>query len=68
MADNRFWVIGGEFRSTDFNEIKEGTGQIYGPFGSREEAQQVWRVNSEEHRSSCCTRFSVVQEGARASA
>ncbi len=66
MGSKNFWVIGGEFRSTDFDELMDGTAQLLGPFGSRSEAEEVWRDTSEQHRSQCTVRYTIVQEPVRA--
>jgi hypothetical protein len=68
MNDHRYWVVGGEFRSTQFDELLDGSGRVFGPFESRSDAEQVWRDTSEQHRSSCCTRFTIVQEPQRVAA
>lgn len=43
---DEFWVVGGEYTDTDFNEIKPGTEVRLGPYGSYEEARQVWKDRS----------------------
>jgi hypothetical protein len=64
MATTRYWVVGGEFRSAEFDELIGGTGRMWGPFDMRSDAESVWREESELYRSSCCTRFTIVTEGA----
>ena len=66
MASTRFWVVGGEFRSFEFDELMEGTGRIFGPFATRAVAESVWRDASERHRSQSTVRFTIVHEPARA--
>jgi hypothetical protein len=66
MAGIRFWVVGGEFRSFEFDELMEGTERVFGPFASRAAAEAVWRDTSERHRSQGTVRFSIVAEPARA--
>jgi hypothetical protein len=68
MSEQRYWVIGGEFRSTQFDELLDGSARVFGPFDSQSTAERVWRDNSEQYRSSCCTRFTIVQEPQRAAA
>ena len=65
MASKRYFVIGGEYRSLDFDQIIDGTGRVIGPFSSLTHAEYAWRAISEEHRSNCNMRFTIVQEGAR---
>lgn len=68
MASSRYWVVGGEFRSIAFDELLDGSGRVLGPFDSQSAAEQVWRSTSEEHRSQCNVRFTIVQENGRAAA
>jgi len=63
MQTQRFWVVGGEFRSMHFDEVVAGTEQLLGPFLDRHEAEQEWRKISEQHRHRCAVRFSIVREG-----
>ena len=65
MANKRYWVIGGEYRSLDFDQIIDGTGRVIGPFSSATHAEYAWRAISEEYRSNCNMRFTIVMEGAR---
>ena len=66
MSNNRFWVIGGEYASTAFDRVVEGTERILGPYLGREEAHRAWEEVAVETRSVCLARFTIVQEGARA--
>ena len=63
MQTQRFWVIGGEFRSMHFDQVVAGTEQLLGPFLDQDEAEQEWRKISEQHRHRCVVRFSIVREG-----
>ena len=62
MSTTRYWVVGGEFRSPEFDALIDGTGRIWGPFATRGDAENVWREESERRRWSCCTRFAVLTE------
>lgn len=64
----RFWVIGGEYKTVQFDQMVDGTERLFGPFVDRGEAESTWRMQSERHRSQCCTRFSIVEERALAAA
>jgi hypothetical protein len=66
MSKSRFWVVGGQFRSLEFEEIVDGTECLFGPFDTRDDAERRWREVSEENRWRCNVRFTIVQEGARA--
>jgi len=56
----QFWVIGGEYRDSDFHEIEPETSRVFGPFRSYDEANQIWRQRSEMSRSRAYTRYSIV--------
>jgi hypothetical protein len=62
MTNNRYWVVGGEFQSTAFDRLVDGTERVFGPFTSRDEAEQVWRHTSERHRPRCNVRFTILHE------
>ena len=62
---SNFWVIGGEFGSMNFHKLVEGSAQVQGPFKTRGEAEDAWRVVSEENRHKAGVRFSIVEEPAR---
>jgi hypothetical protein len=64
MSTTRYWVVGGKFQSLEFDTLTDGTGRIWGPFETHSGAEDVWRDVSEQHRWSCCTRFTIVQENA----
>jgi hypothetical protein len=65
---SNFWVIGGEFGSMNFHKLVEGSAQVQGPFKTRKEAEDAWRVVSEENRHKAGVRFSIVEEPSRVSA
>jgi Domain of unknown function (DUF4170) len=56
----QFWVIGGEYRDTDFNEIDPATSHVFGPFGDYDSANVVWRERSMEHRAKAYVRYAIV--------
>jgi hypothetical protein len=62
MSNSRFWVVGGEYRSLDFDEVIDGTQCLLGPFDEFDAAQQSWREISERHRTSCNVRFTIASE------
>ena len=41
-----FYVIGGEFTDTSFEEVLTRSNQIHGPFRSHDEAMSKWRALS----------------------
>lgn len=60
---NRFWVVGGEYKDTRFNEVKDGTSQVFGPFDSYEKARAKWQAAVESTRSNAYMRFTIAREG-----
>jgi len=62
MIKSRFWVVGGEYTSCDCETIVQGTERVVGPFESRTEAEQTWRILSEDHRPQAQVRFTIAQE------
>jgi hypothetical protein len=66
MSKSQFWVVGGQFRSLEFEKIVDGTERLVGPFDTRDDAECTWRQLSEENRWRCTVRFTIVQESPRA--
>ncbi len=60
-----YWVVGGSYRDADFAALKEGTGEVYGPFLTYDEALGSWNARTERSRAEATTRFSVVVTAAR---
>ncbi|WP_343562445.1 DUF4170 domain-containing protein [Kiloniella sp. b19] len=67
MSHSKFWIVGGEFTSTDFSQVVAGTEQLQGPFNCREEAMTTWRNISEERRGECNVRYIILSEPAAGS-
>ena len=67
MNDNqiRFWVVGGEYLSTEFADLIDGTALVLGPYSEWEDARRVWKHLATATRSSCCTRYSIAEERVR---
>jgi hypothetical protein len=64
MSTLRYWVVGGTFQSLEFDALRDGTGRMWGPFETHSDAKAIWREVSEQHRWSCCTRFTIAQDNA----
>ena len=62
MSNSRFWVVGGEYRSLAFDELIGGTERLLGPYDQQDAAERSWRDISEQHRSRCNVRFTIVEE------
>jgi len=60
-----FWVVGGTYRDSEFAALREGTGELYGPFASYEDALSSWRDCAAKTRSQATTRYSVVMTAPR---
>jgi hypothetical protein len=54
----QFWVIGGEFRDTSFNEMIEEA-QAFGPFPSYDTALQLWKERSQATRPLAHVRYTI---------
>lgn len=58
-----YWVIGGEYRDTDFRELVEGaTEDKLGPFSSYQEAKAAWQGRAWATVDSCNKRYRIVEE------
>lgn len=59
----RFWVVGGHYRNTRFNEFAEGRNEErYGPFERYEDAQAEWQRLSWAEVDNCHVRYRIVEE------
>ncbi len=59
----RYWVIGGEYESTAFDKLLDGTERIMGPYGDPDDARKAWEDIAVATRSVCTARFTIVREG-----
>lgn len=67
LAMKRFWVVGGEYKSTAFKETVDGRPpRRYGPFATMEEAQARWAALSWAEVDNCHTRYAIEAEDAPA--
>lgn len=64
--DTQYWVIGADYRATDFTVVVEGTLQVSGPYADHAEATQAWRTQSEAHRHKALTRFTIASSASSA--
>lgn len=56
----QFWVIGGEYRDPEFQDMDLATSSVHGPFRDYDEANLVWREHSMQTRSQHAMRFAIV--------
>ena len=55
-----FWVVGGCYRDASFVALREGSGEVHGPFASYDDALNHWRDCTAKTRSQATARYSVV--------
>jgi hypothetical protein len=60
----QFWVVGGEFRDTDFNRLA-GPAEATGPFADYETAFKEWERRSMEMKRHAHVRYTIVSNQAR---
>ena len=59
----RYWVIGGEYKTTDFRDMANGKGPLrFGPFETYEQAKAAWQAQSWANVDSCHHRFTIVKD------
>tara|TARA_B100000989_G_scaffold291917_1_gene267070 strand:- start:243 stop:425 length:183 start_codon:yes stop_codon:yes gene_type:complete len=58
-----YWVVGGKYRDTNFQEIEDGFEiEKYGPFESSEKAREVWDHYSWKNVDDCFIRYTIIKE------
>ncbi|HEX9702789.1 MAG TPA: hypothetical protein VGA19_08035 [Rhodospirillales bacterium] len=58
----KYWIVGGTYTNTDFNELVGGEAEVKGPYLDRDDAVQAWRRLASETRHDCLSRFSIAEE------
>ena len=58
----RFWVIGGEYRNCQFDEIVPGTEEISGPIPDELHARMEWQRLTFRDRCQATERYSICVE------
>ena len=59
-----FWVVGGEYRDTDFNRLT-GPAEALGPFPDYDQAYKEWERRSLEMKRHVHVRYTIVGNAAR---
>ena len=59
MPEVKYYVIGGEYTSTQFEKLVEGTGEVYGPY-NKEQADKEWWSLTSKSVDNCMIRYNVV--------
>ena len=62
----RFWVIGGEYRDCEFDEVVPGTEEISGPFPDALRARTEWQRLTFRDHCGATTRYAICVEPNRA--
>jgi hypothetical protein len=50
-----YWVKGGIFETTEFENVCDGTEECYGPFETLEEAEEAWKRATFTSKLDICT-------------
>ncbi len=58
----QFWVIGGEYVDTSFEQLANGGAQALGPYPSYDAALEAWRAVAVETRPVAHMRFTIVSD------
>jgi hypothetical protein len=61
----RYWVLGGDYRNCQFDEIVPGTEEISGPFPDLQRARAEWSRLSFRDRHGATTRYVITEEAVR---
>ena len=57
-----YWVKGGIFEDTSFENVCEGTDECYGPFKTYKEARAEWQRRTFTQRLDICTHRMKIEE------
>ncbi|HWK43211.1 MAG TPA: DUF4170 domain-containing protein [Stellaceae bacterium] len=60
----QYWVVGGEFRDTQFSELT-GPAEAVGPFASYDAAFKVWQDRSVKTRPNAHMRYTIAANPGR---
>ena len=58
----RYWVVGGKYETMEFDRVVPGTEDVFGPFGSIQDAESVWRCVAEKTRYQATVRYTIAAE------
>jgi hypothetical protein len=58
----QFWVIGGEYADTRFEQLVNGGAEALGPYASYEAALAAWREISVESRPIAHVRYTIAAD------
>lgn len=58
----QYWVVGGEYKDTDFGELAEGVElEEYGPFHTYEAARKEWQARNMARIDNAMVRYRIVE-------
>ena len=61
----RYWIVGGEYRDTDFTKLVPGTETMSGPFADERKARNEWlRLTYAPGTDPATTRYTIAAEAA----
>ena len=60
--NRKYWVVGGQYESLNFEHLVHGTESVLGPFVCREDAESTWRELSARTRCQATVRFTIACE------
>ena len=59
----QFWVIGGEYKTTEFEELSPGWElEEYGPFHTYEAARKEWQARNMAQIDNALVRYRIVEK------
>lgn len=65
LSGKQYFVVGGEYKSTDFTEVADGKElEVYGPF-ERQQAMDFWRGITSQTVDSALHRYDILGEDPR---
>jgi|TARA_R100001224_G_scaffold63007_1_gene37704 hypothetical protein len=56
-----YWVVGGEYETTDFEKPVGGEEERHGPFATFKDAEKAWSKLAWQHVDNCNCRYRVVE-------
>ena len=58
----KYWIVGGQYTNTDFDELIGGKAEVRGPYRDRDDAVQAWGGLASATRHDCLARYSIAEE------
>lgn len=58
----QYWVVGGEYKNTDFKDLTEGVElEEYGPFHTYEAARKEWQARNMARIDNAMVRYRIIE-------